>query len=142
MIIKEISQVTPALIEAFQKLITQLSSSASAPSRQDLEEIVTNPGAILFVAEEGEKILGSLTLIFFRIPVGMRGRIEDVVVDETARGKGIGSALILSAIEKANTMNVQVIDLTSKPDREAANRLYQNLGFVKKDTNVYRYKFD
>jgi ribosomal protein S18 acetylase RimI-like enzyme len=83
--------------------------------------------------------VGSLTLVTFRIPTGIRAWIEDVVVDESARGHGVGEALNQAAIEEARHKGAVTVDLTSRPSREAANRLYQRIGFTPRDTNVYRY---
>jgi ribosomal protein S18 acetylase RimI-like enzyme len=83
--------------------------------------------------------VGSLTLATFRIPTGVRAWIEDVVVDSSARGHGVGEALNIAAIEEARARGAITVELTSRPSREAANRLYQRLGFVARETNVYRY---
>ncbi|MFA6525680.1 MAG: GNAT family N-acetyltransferase [Patescibacteria group bacterium] len=137
--IKEISEITPNIVRALHKLISQLSSSAFLPSENDLKQIVDDHKNTLFVAEKDGKILGCLTLIVFRIPTGVRAWIEDVVVDKNERGKGIGKELCHTAIEKARKLGARTVDLTSRPDREAANCLYQKLGFTKRETNVYRY---
>jgi ribosomal protein S18 acetylase RimI-like enzyme len=94
----------------------------------------------LFVAREHGEIVGSLSLVLFRIPTGLRAWIEDVVVDESARGKGVGEALSRAAIDHALKAGAKTVDLTSRPSREAANRLYERLGFKKRETNVYRYE--
>ncbi|MCS5685302.1 MAG: GNAT family N-acetyltransferase, partial [Acidimicrobiales bacterium] len=78
----------------------------------------------------------------FRIPTGLRAWIEDVVVDEAARGRGIGDALNRAAIERARAAGARTVDLTSRPSREAANRLYRRLGFVERGTNMYRRVID
>jgi ribosomal protein S18 acetylase RimI-like enzyme len=116
-----------------------LSSSNPAPSRDALAEIIGSPASVLFVARVDGRIVGSLTLAIFRIPTGVRAWIEDVVVDGSARGHGVGEALNLAALHEAKIRNAVTVDLTSRPSREAANRLYQKLGFVQRDTNVYRY---
>ncbi len=87
----------------------------------------------------GGPIVGTLTLVVFRIPTGLRAWIEDVVVDESVRGRGVGEALTLAAIDLAAAAGARTVDLTSRPSREAANRLYRRLGFEQRDTNVYRY---
>ncbi len=95
---------------------------------------MASPATILFVARDGDgPILGSLTLALFRIPTGLRAWIEDVVVDEAARGKGVGAALNEAALDHARTVGARTVDLTSRPSREVANRLYQRLGFVERD---------
>lgn len=133
------SSVTDELLTAFERLIPQLSSSSPAPSREHLERIVNSDSCRLLLAREGEHIVGSLTLVVFPIPTGSRAWIEDVVVDSSARGKGVGEALNMKALEIARAEGAVTVDLTSRPSREAANRLYQRIGFMKRDTNVYRY---
>jgi ribosomal protein S18 acetylase RimI-like enzyme len=134
------------LVHAFAVLIPQLSRS-SPPGRPELEEMVRSPATMVLVARlavDGETvgdIVGSLTLVLFRIPTGRRAIIEDVVVDEAARGRGVGEALTLAALDRAQAAGVGTVDLTSRPSRESANRLYQRLGFELRETNVYRYSF-
>ena len=129
------------LVEAFNRLVPQLSSSAPPPTQAELAAIVESPASILLVARNpAGAIVGSLTLILFRVPTGLRAWIEDVVVDETARGAGAGEALVLGAIQRAGAVGATSVDLTSRPSREAANRLYVRLGFEARTTNVYRYK--
>jgi len=138
--VTRIIEVTDEISAAFNYLIPQLSSSSAIPSKEQLQEIATNDS--LFIArdpEDGGKILGSLTLVTFRIPTGIRCWIEDVVVDETARGKGIGEALTWAALARAADMGARTVDLTSRPSREAANRLYQKVGFKLRESNLYRY---
>ena len=117
----------------------QLSSSAPAPTTAELDEIATSPATVLLVARLDGRIVGSLTLALFRIPTGMRAWIEDVVVDEAARGHGVGDALNRAALEIAAERGARTVDLTSRPSREAANRLYRRLGFQARETNVYRF---
>ncbi len=140
LIIREISdpsEVTERFVTTFRQLVPQLSKRAKAPTAEEITEIVRSPATILFVAQE-DKIIGSLTLVLFRIPTGLRARIEDVVVDESARGTGIGRALNVAAMKRAAAEGAQSIDLTSSPTRQAANELYLSLGFKQRDTNVYR----
>ena len=136
----EIAQrVDDELVNAFVYLIPQLSSSNPPPSREQLTEMVQSSATLVLVARVDGRIAGSLTLAMFRIPTGLRAWIEDVVVDGDARGNGVGEALNLFAIEEARKRGAVTVDLTSRPSREAANRLYQRLGFVARDTNVYRF---
>ena len=132
------SEVTDEVMSAFERLIPQLSSSNPPPSREELVEIVSSPATVLFLARVDGAIVGSLTLATFRIPTGLRAWIEDVVVDANARGHGVGEALNTAAIEEARRRGAVTVDLTSRPSREAANRLYQRLGFKARETNVYR----
>ena len=139
--VSTLSSITPDVVEAFARLLPQLSSSAAPLSATDLEAIIGSDTAHVLVARDDHgTILGAMTLIVFRIPTGLRGWIEDVVVDESARGLGVGAALNQRAIELAYELGARTIDLTSRPNREAANRLYQKLGFVARDTNVYRHQ--
>ena len=129
-----------AVVQALGELMPQLSQSAPPPTAEEIAEIIEHDAATLLLASEGEKILGSMTLIIFPIPTGLRAWIEDVVVDESFRGRGVGEALNRRAIEIALAAGAKPIDLTSRPSRSAANRLYQRLGFVARDTNIYRYE--
>jgi ribosomal protein S18 acetylase RimI-like enzyme len=137
--IAEATKVDDELVTAFERLTPQLSRSNPPPSAQALGEIVASPATVLFVARLGDLIVGSLTLAQFRIPTGLRAWIEDVVVDESARGRGVGEALNKAALARALADGCRTVDLTSRPSREAANRLYQRLGFKERETNVYRY---
>lgn len=142
--ISEYTACTDELVEAFVRLTPQLSSSNPPPTREQLTEIAESPATVLFVATDAEsgQIIGSLTLALFRIPTGLRAWIEDVVVDEAVRGRGVGAALNEAALERADEVGARTVDLTSRPSREAANRLYKRLGFVQRETNVYRFTSD
>ena len=131
---------TVELLDAFHSLIPQLSTSSLPITMAELQEIVCDGATVVFVARDGGVIVGLLTLAMFRIPTGMRAWIEDVVVDDRARGKGVGEALNRAALATARQRGAKTVDLTSRPSREAANRLYQRIGFVRRDTNVYRYE--
>ena len=140
--VAEATEVTDELVAAFERLIPQLSKSNPPPSREALAEMVASDASVVLIArdpEAGDAIVGSLTLVLFRIPTGVRAWIEDVVVDGDARGRGVGEALNRVALDRARTAGATTVDLTSRPSREAANRLYQRIGFVPRDTNVYRY---
>ena len=141
--VMEATEVDAELVDAFGRLIPQLSSSNPPPSSDELKAIVTSRASVLLIARdllaEGH-IVGSLTLVLFRIPTGVRAWIEDVVVDGDARGRGVGEALNRFAIDQAGRAGAKTVDLTSRPSREAANRLYHRIGFEPRETNVYRYK--
>jgi ribosomal protein S18 acetylase RimI-like enzyme len=139
----EAVEVTPELVSAFERLIPQLSSSNPAPTETELAAICESEASVLLIAvdrEAEDRILGSLTLAWFRIPTGVRAWIEDVVVDEAARGHGVGDLLNRAALDRARELGAKTVDLTSRPSREAANRLYQRIGFIARDTNIYRYE--
>ena len=135
-----ITEVNDALMAAFARLIPQLSSSNPPPSRDEVIEMIESEASVLFAAEHDGTIVGLLTLVLFRIPTGMRAWIEDVVVDSEARGLGVGRALNEMALDRARQGGATTVDLTSRPSREAANRLYQRIGFVPRSTNVYRFE--
>tara|TARA_B100001250_G_scaffold160168_1_gene137606 strand:- start:27642 stop:28100 length:459 start_codon:yes stop_codon:yes gene_type:complete len=132
--------IDEVVVAAFERLIPQLSSSSSLPTAEQLLEILDHDASTVLLAKDGDTIVGSMTLIVFPIPTGIRAWIEDVVVDEQARGKGVGEALNQRAMEIAMKAGAKTIDLTSRPSREAANRLYQRLGFKARNTNIYRYE--
>jgi ribosomal protein S18 acetylase RimI-like enzyme len=137
------TEVSEELIDAFRRLIPQLSSSSPAPGAVELSEMFASPTtSVLIARDESGTILGSLTLVVFRIPTGVRAWIEDVVVDESARGAGTGAELTKAALEQAAVAGARTVELTSRASREAANRLYQRLGFQLRDTNVYRKSLD
>ena len=131
--------VTDEVVEAFGMLIPQLSKSNPPPSREALREMVASEASTVFLARVDGRIVGSLTLAMFRIPTGVRAWIEDVVVDDSARGHGVGEALNRAALDFARDHGAITVDLTSRPSREAANRLYQRMGFVLRESNLYRY---
>jgi len=138
--IEEALAVDGELIAAAATLVAQLSRSAPAPSPDTLERIVASPATRLLLARDSDRaIVGMLTLALFTIPTGVRAWIEDVVVDERARGRGIAAELTRTALELAAAAGARTVDLTSRPDREAANRLYLRLGFERRETNVYRH---
>jgi ribosomal protein S18 acetylase RimI-like enzyme len=134
--------VTSDLVAAVGRLLPQLSSSAAPPTPAELEELVSSPATQLLVARIDGEVVGALTLVVFRIPSGVRAWIEDVVVDEATRGQGVGEALNREALRLAAEQGAKTVELTSRPSREAANRLYQRLGFKVRETNVYRYDLE
>lgn len=138
--IVEAGEVTPDLVEAFERLTPQLSRSNPAPDAEMLGTIIESPASHLLLAlDDDGAIVGTLTLIVFPIPTGWRAWIEDVIVDEAVNGRGIGGQLTEHALEVARAARCTTVDLTSRPSREAANHLYKKVGFVARDTNVYRY---
>jgi ribosomal protein S18 acetylase RimI-like enzyme len=137
--IEVLTEVTDDVAAAFARLLPQLSRSAAPLSRAALADIAAHQANTVLVARDGDAIIGTLTLVMVPIPTGLRAHIDDVVVDSSARGKGVGEALTLAAIRIADEAGARTVDLTSRPSREAANRLYQRLGFELRDSNVYRY---
>lgn len=139
MVIVEISEYEDDILHALNELMPQLSSSCEPIKPQELEKIIKSDSSILLLAEENNSYYGSLTLVLFRIPSGVRAWVEDVVVSEDARGKGVGKLLVQRAIDLSNNANAKSLDLTSRSSRVAAISLYEKMGFVKRETNVYRY---
>lgn len=134
-----VQAVDDELVEAWQRLLPQLSSSAPAVTRGALREVIEAPATSLLAARVDGRTVGCLTLVVFRIPTGRRALIEDVVVDAAARGAGVGEALTRAALARAEDLGVRTVDLTSRPSRTAANRLYERVGFERRETSVYRY---
>ena len=134
----EISEASNEILSQVNGLLPQLSKSASPLSLESLDILAKSESTNLFVAKEGKKVWGMLSLVLLPIPTGTKAWVEDVVVDSSARGKGIGKALMNHALKKVREKRGKSIDLTSRPSRETANKLYQSLGYQKRETNVYR----
>jgi ribosomal protein S18 acetylase RimI-like enzyme len=137
--IRPAERVDDELVGAFAALIPQLSSSSPPPDAGQLEAIVASPDTVLYIARLDGQVVGSLTLVLYRIPTGTKAWIEDVVVASEARGHGVGEALNRAAIAEAAHRGAKNVSLTSRPSRDAANRLYRRLGFEPYPTNLYRY---
>lgn len=139
--ISELTETSSSVLQSINELLPQLSSSAQVISMDRLSELVESDNTIIFLGtDDNDQILGMLSLIVMKIPTGNKAWIEDVVVDQSARGKGMGKALMNHALEKAKELAVKSVDLTSRPSREKANMLYQSLGYQIRETNVYRHK--
>jgi ribosomal protein S18 acetylase RimI-like enzyme len=138
--VEVLSEVTDEVVETFGRLLPQLSSTAGPLDRQALEAIVAAPASTILIARIGEHIAGTLTLATFPIPTGVRAWIEDVVVDEAARGQRVATALIEEAISLARRAGARTVDLTSRPSRVSAGVLYERVGFEQRETRMYRYK--
>jgi ribosomal protein S18 acetylase RimI-like enzyme len=138
--VEVVHTVTDELVDAFARLVPQLSATKGPPGRDALTGIVSSPAVTLLVARDEGTIVGTLTLAMFPTPTGVRAWIEDVVVDESARGRGIGEALITEAVGLARAAEARTVDLTSRPARQAAGRLYERAGFEERNTRVYRYR--
>ncbi len=139
--IHEATRLTDELVAALERLVPQL-TTRPVPTPGKLAEILASPCTTVYIARHpdfGDEIVGTLTLTLFRVPTGLRGWIEDLVVDERARGRGIGAALVREALRCAAEAGAGSVGLTSNPSRRAANRLYLNLGFEQRHTNVYHY---
>lgn len=159
--VSAVQEVTDELITAVHRLLPQLSASARLPSGAEIDQIVTSQTTTLLVARDDDlggvdgddeegwtaedetadgRIVGMLTLVTFRLPSGVRAWIEDVVVDSAARGRGAGEALTQAALEIASARGARTAELTSRPSRQAANHLYQKMGFQRRESNLYRFE--
>ena len=141
--IEKLETFSSELIAVLNKLLMQLNNEASPLIKADIEQMISSPTNSLFVARrsDNKEIVGMITLIIYRIPVWKKAWIEDIVVDEEYRKHGIGTKLIQHAIEIAKASGVLSLNFTSRPGKEAANRLYERLGFEKRETNVYWIRF-
>ncbi|WP_238164594.1 GNAT family N-acetyltransferase [Kribbella pittospori] len=140
--IEVLDEITDEVEEAFGRLMPQLSASAGPLDREALERLVSCETNTVLLARSDDGIVGTLTLVMFPIPTGLRARIEDVVVDDAARGQGVGAALTEDALRIARLAGAKTVDLTSRPSRAAANRLYQRLGFQPRESQAYRFTFE
>ncbi|MDO0929574.1 GNAT family N-acetyltransferase [Streptomyces sp. TG1A-8] len=130
------------LVDAFSRLLPQLSSTAKPLDYEALDRMVTCDANTVLVARTPDAIIGTLTLVLLPLPSGLRARVEDVVVDSAARGQGVAGLLTQAALRLAREAGARTVDLTSRPDRAAANRLYERLGFQVRQSTVYRFAID
>lgn len=135
----KVEKAEPWILDGLNALLPQLSGAFCQLSIDALEAVARAESTTLLVAEVNQQVFGSLTLVIFRVPTGLRARIEDLVVDGSARGQGLGEALVRRAIALAGNRGAEAVELTSSPQRIAANRLYRKIGFVLRETNAYRY---
>ena len=143
MYIGKVSEVTEELHAALKRLVPQLGAHKTSPTFEELNKLVISESSTLLVARqssEEDPIVGILCLTIYRVPTGLRSMIEDVIVDENARRQGIGEALVRYAINLAKEAGADGVSLTSNPQREAANQLYQSMGFELRKTNPYFYR--
>ena len=139
MYIERVTEINDKILEAFQYFIPELTNEKDrVPTTEDLERVISSSNNHLLIAKDGDVILGTLTLVFYKVPSGIKAWIEDVIVSDEARGKGVANALIWHAINIAQENQAEKVDLSSSPWREAANNLYLKLGFQKRDSNMYR----
>lgn len=141
--VEKVSEVTDEVYDAVKLLVPQLGPHKVIPTRDELTALVRSESATLLIArypDESSEIAGILTLTVYRVPTGIRSIVEDVIVDEKMRRRGIAETLMRKAIELAGQAGASVLTLSSNPSREAANKLYQSMGFQKRETNAYIYK--
>jgi len=141
--IEEATEVTQELVSAIGALLPHLSTSSPAPTEAEVREMVEAPDTVLFVArDDAGRIVGTLTLVLFRIPTAIRAWIEDVIADPAASGQHVGRLLTQAAIDEARRRGARNVDLTSRPSRETANYIYSSMGFEQRETKVYRMELE
>jgi ribosomal protein S18 acetylase RimI-like enzyme len=140
--VEVLDEVTGEVVEAFGRLLPQLSRSAKPPGQAELDAIVGCPANTVLLARSAGAIIGAMTLVMFPLPTGLRAWVEDVVVDESARRQGVGEAMTQESLRLARAAGARTVDLTSRPAREAAGRLYERLGFKLRESRLYRYTFE
>jgi ribosomal protein S18 acetylase RimI-like enzyme len=134
--IERVTEATPELVDTIARLLPQLSEARTPPTLDELAQTVAGETLLVALGDD-DRVLGTLTLVVYRVSSGLKARIEDVIVDHEARGQGVGEALAREGMRRATDLGVRTIELTSMPYRESANRLYRRLGFVRRPTNVY-----
>ncbi|MER7689912.1 GNAT family N-acetyltransferase [Streptomyces sp. NPDC097610] len=135
-------EASQELVDAFARLLPQLSSTADPLGYEAIDRMVTCDATTVLVARTSDEIVGTLTLVLLPLPSGLRARVEDVVVDSVARGRGVAGLLTQEALRIARESGARTVDLTSRPDRAAANRLYERLGFQARRSTVYRFPIE
>jgi GNAT superfamily N-acetyltransferase len=136
--VEAVTDATANVHAALARLLPQLNPKLPVPTMERLQAIVDDPAVTLFVAREGEEIVGTTTVIVYTTPFWIKARLDEVVVDQVARGKGVGEALVKASLDLAREKGVEVVELQSGVQRDAAHRLYERMGFKRRETNVYR----
>ncbi len=138
--IEAAGEATPELLGALAVLLPQLNPSLPIPGLEHLEAMVADRAVTLLVARDGPAIVATAAVVVYTTPIWIKARIEDVVVDQAAQGRGVGEALVRRCIDVARDRGASIVELQSARSREVANRLYPRLGFELRDSNVYRLK--
>jgi GNAT superfamily N-acetyltransferase len=136
--IETVTVATPEVQAALARLLPQLNSQLPVPTAERVQALVADPAVTLLLARDGEEVVGTTTVIVYTTPFWIKARLDEVVVDEHARGKGVGRALVSAALDVARDRGAQIAELQSAVHREAANQLYPRMGFQRRETNVYR----
>ncbi len=136
--IEKVTGATAEVHAALAHLLPQLNDRLPVPSMERIQALVADPAVTVLLAKDGEEVVGTTTVIVYTTPFWIKARLDEVVVDEAARGKGVGAALVSAALDVAREKGAQVAELQSAKNREAANRLYPRMGFTLRETNVYR----
>ncbi|MYW19831.1 GNAT family N-acetyltransferase [Streptomyces sp. SID2955] len=142
LVIEVLSDADDAVVGAFRRLLPQLGKPLPELTAEHVRSVVTHPANLVLVARTGRGVVGLLTLLVLALPTGTTARFEDVVVDESARGAGVGLALVRRGLELARSHGAHHVDLTSRPSRAAAHRLYERAGFETRRTQVFRHHLE
>jgi ribosomal protein S18 acetylase RimI-like enzyme len=140
--VAEATEATPELHTALARLLPQLNPQLPVPTMERLQAIMADPSVTLFLAKDGEEVVGTATVIVYTTPFWIKARLDEVVVDESARCRGVGAALVDACLEVARRRGAEVAELQSGVQREAANRLYRRMGFKLRQSNLYRIMLD
>jgi GNAT superfamily N-acetyltransferase len=138
--IEVVREATNEIRAALARLLPQLNPTLPVPDMPRLHRLLADPAATLLVAKDGEDIVGTTTVIVYATPFWIKARLDEVVVDANARGKGVGEALVKAALDIGRARGAQVAELQSGRGeaRKAAHRLYERLGFKVRDSDVMR----
>jgi GNAT superfamily N-acetyltransferase len=140
--IEAATEATPELERALASLLRQLNAALAGPTHEQLKALMSDPASTLLLVVDGGSIVGTATVIVYTTPAWVKARIEDVVVDESVRGRGIGERLVKECIDFARKRGARIVELQSARRREVANRMYPRMGFQLRDSNVYRITLD
>ena len=140
--IEVVSEATPELHAAIARLLPQLNPDLPVPNEDRVRALIDDPAVTLLLAKDGDEVVGTAAVVVYMIPFWIKARIEDVVVDQSSRGKGVGEALVNACVDVARKRGAQVVELQSAKHREAANRLYRRVGFQQRESNLYRMTLD
>ena len=139
--VEEVTEATPAVQETLARLLPQLNPALQVPDMRRVQALIDDPDVTLLFAREGDEVIGMATVIVYATPFWIKARIDEVVVDQESRGKGVGEVLVRACLELGRRKGAEVAELQSGrgPARDVANRLYRRMGFVLRDSNLYRF---
>jgi ribosomal protein S18 acetylase RimI-like enzyme len=139
--IEVVKQFDPSLLQAVASLLPQLTSSGRMMTADELRAMIASPLTTLFIAKDEDKIVGMISMNVVQMPTGLRSYLEDLVIDSAYRQRGAATALLQAAIDLARSSGARTLNMTSRSSRKGTIRLYERLGFRRRDTNAFRYSF-
>jgi GNAT superfamily N-acetyltransferase len=139
--IEAVREATTEVEEALARLLPQLNPTLPVPTMERLQALMADPAVTVLIARDGDEIIGTATVIVYTTPFWIKARLDEVVVDQSVRGKGVGEAIVQACLDVARERGAQVAELQSGrgPARDVANRLYRRMGFQLRDSNLYRF---